>query len=217
MKIHSYAVSSASYRVRIALRLKQLSPTYVGCHLRKGEQHGPEFLSLNPFGLVPALEMDDGTVITQSMAIIEYLDETHPLPALLPKNPLDRARVRALSQSIACDIHPLNNLRVLLYLVRELKVGEDAKNAWYRHWIAQGFAALEHQLSSDKDTGTFCHGESVTLADICLVPQIYNARRFDVDLAPYPTLRRINEACLALDAFAAAAPESQPDAPPPSA
>lgn len=216
MKLYSFSLSAASYRVRIAVNLKGLSPTYVGRHLRKGEQRSPEFLEVNPYGLVPALELDDGTVIAQSMAIIEYLDEAYPATPLIPRDIVGRARVRAISQAIACDIHPLNNLRVLLYLVNDLKVSEELKNDWFRHWVTEGFAALESDLAGSKAAGAFCHSDSVTMADICLVSQIYSALRFGVDLGPYPTLRRINDSCLALDAFKAAAPDKQPDAPPSS-
>ena len=177
-----------------------------------GNQRAQDYLALNPQGLVPALELDDHRVLTQSLAIIEYLDETHREPPLLPAAAAARARVRAIALAIACEIHPLNNLRVLNYLIGTLGVAEEQKNGWYRYWIDVGFEALERQLDRDNDTGTFCHGETPTLADICLVPQLANARRFKIDLTPYPTLTRIEASCNALDAFARAAPARQPDA-----
>ncbi len=217
MKLYSYFRSSASYRVRIALNLKGLPYEVVPVHLLKngGEQFSPEYKALNPDALVPALidESANGSAaLTQSLAIIEYLDEVHPMPPLLPQRATDKAYVRSIALSIACDIHPLNNLRVLRYLVRELKVGEEAKNAWYRHWCEQGLMALETTLARDKRVGAFCYGDAPTLADCCLVPQIANAQRLHCDLSAMPTLMRINTACLALDAFANAAPARQPDA-----
>ena len=211
MKLYSYFRSSAAYRVRIALNLKGLRYEYVGVHLRKGEQRADSYRLINPLALVPALADDRGT-FTQSLAIIEYLEERYPQPPLLPEAPEARARVRAIALAIACEIHPLDNLRVLQYLTRTLGVGEDAKNAWYRHWIDLGLSALEAQLATDAATGAFCHGATPTLADVCLVPQLANARRFEIPLEAYPTLLRIESACNALPAFAAAAPERQPDA-----
>ncbi|GAB3429874.1 maleylacetoacetate isomerase [Massilia solisilvae] len=213
MKLHTYYRSSASYRVRIAMNLKGLHATEAYVHLSRngGEQFGPAFDALNPQHLLPVLE-DDGLVLTQSLAIVEYLDETHPGIALLPADARGRARVRALSQAIACDIHPINNLRVLKYLGGELGVTDEQKNAWYRHWVALGFGALERQLAHDGGAGLFCHGDTPTMADCCLVPQLYNARRFGCDLAPYPTLVAIGERCEALAAFEKARPEAQPDA-----
>ncbi len=213
MKLYSYFRSSASYRVRIALNLKQLPYEYVGVHLLRsgGEQLSDTYRSLNPDALVPTL-VDDGAVLQQSLAIVEYLEETHPAPPLLPSAPADRAYVRAIALQIACEIHPLDNLRVLKYLKHELGVDEDAKNAWYRHWVEQGFASLEARLSTDSRTGRCAFGDTPTLADICLAPQVFNAQRFDVDLTPYPTIRRINEHLGTLEAFAAAAPGRQPDA-----
>lgn len=217
MQLYSYFRSSASYRVRIALNLKGLSFETVPVHLLRngGEQLTPEYRKLNADGLVPVL-IDDGdaepAVLAQSLAIIEYLEEKYPQPALLPGNPVDRAYVRSLALSIACDIHPLNNLRVLRYLVRNLKVSEEDKNAWYRHWCEQGLAALENTLASAGRAGQFCFGDTPGLADCCLVPQIANAQRLECDLSNLPTIMRINEACLALEAFATAAPERQPDA-----
>ncbi|MGV3653172.1 MAG: maleylacetoacetate isomerase [Noviherbaspirillum sp.] len=218
MKLYSYFRSSAAYRVRIALNLKGLAYDTVPIHLLNGggEQFSPEYRKLNPEALVPALIDEslpaDGNVLTQSLAIIEYLEETHPQPPLLPADAAGRAHVRSLALAIACDIHPLNNLRVLRYLVRNLKVSEDDKNAWYRHWVEQGLGALETRLAADRRTGKFCFGDTPGLADCCLVPQIFNAQRLNCDLSGMPTLLRINDACSALDAFAAAAPGVQPDA-----
>ena len=213
MRLYDYFRSSAAYRVRIALNLKGIRPderTFV--HLRMGSQRGHDYLALNPQGLVPALALDDGAVLTQSLAIVEYLDETHPEPPLLPADPVERARVRAIALSIACDIHPLNNLRVLNYLIGTLGISREQKDGWYRYWIDVGFEALEKSLARDRATGRFCHGDAPTLADVCLVPQLANARRFEIDLSPYPTLIRIESACQALPAFADAAPARQPDA-----
>jgi len=213
VELYDYFRSSAAYRVRIALNLKGVVPderTFV--HLRMGNQRAQDYLALNPQGLVPALALDDGLVLTQSLAIIEYLDETHPDPPLLPVAPPSRARVRAIALAIACEIHPLNNLRVLNYLIGTLGVAREQKDGWYKYWVDVGFEALEKKLAQERETGVFCHGNEPTLADVCLVPQIANARRFGIDLSPYPTLTRIEAACLALPAFAAAAPERQPDA-----
>jgi len=217
VKLYSYFRSSASYRVRIALNLKSLAYEVVPIHLLRngGEQFAPEYRKLNPDALVPALIDDtasDAAALTQSVAIIEYLEEMYPQTPLLPPTALDRAYVRGIALSIACDIHPLNNLRVLRYLVRQMKVDEEAKNAWYRHWCEQGLASIETLLASDRRTGTFCFGETPSLADCCLVPQVANAQRFGCDMSRLPTVMRINEACLALDAFANAAPGRQPDA-----
>jgi maleylpyruvate isomerase len=213
VRLYDYFRSSAAYRVRISLNLKGIatsSRTFV--HLRMGSQRAQDYLALNPQGLVPALELGDGRVLTQSLAIIEYLDETHPTPPLLPKDAASRARVRAIALGIACEIHPLNNLRVLNYLTGTLGIAEAQKNGWYKYWIDVGFEALERQLARDDATGTFCHGETPTIADICLVPQLANARRFKIDVSPYATLVRIEAACQALPAFAQAAPAHQPDA-----
>jgi maleylacetoacetate isomerase len=213
MRLYDYFRSSAAYRLRIALNVKGIVPderTYV--HLRIGSQRAQDYLALNPQGLVPALELDDGSVLVQSLAIIEYLDETRPEPPLLPPDPVARARVRAIALSIACEIHPLNNLRVLNYLIGTLGVSREQKDGWYRYWIDVGFEALEKTLARDGATGRFCHGDAPTLADVCLVPQMANARRFEIDLSPYPTLIRIESACNALPAFAQAAPARQPDA-----
>lgn len=210
--LYGYFRSSAAYRVRIALNLKDLAYDQAPVNLVKGEQRGGDFLAHNPQGLVPLLVTDDGVRLTQSLAICEYLEELHPTPALLPEAPAERARVRALAQLVACDIHPLDNLRVLKYLVHELKVDDEAKLAWYRHWIVQGFDALETMLSREAGSGDFCHGDTPSLADVCLVPQAFNAERFECDLSPYPRIRRIVDNCRALEAFRRAAPDAQPDA-----
>ena len=210
MKLYSYFRSSASFRVRIALNLKGLPYDYEAVHLVRGEQRKAPFAALSADGLVPLLE-DGSERLSQSMAIIEYLDETHPQPPLLPADPLGRARVRALAQTIACEIHPLNNLRVLKYLVRELKVDEEAKNTWYRHWVREGLAAFERQLERGP-AGAFCHGDAPTLADCCLVPQIFNARRLDCDLDGLPRTMAAFDACMRLDAFERAQPSRCPDA-----
>lgn len=213
LQLYTYFRSSASYRVRIALHLKGLPFESVPVHLLKdgGMQHSDTYQRINPARLVPTLA-DDGHAVTQSLAIMEYLEETHPTPALLPADALGRARVRALAQTIACEIHPLNNLRVLQYLQHDLKVDESTKADWYRHWITLGFTALEAMLANSPDTGTFCHGNTPGLADCCLVPQVANSRRFATPLEAFPTIRRIEEACLALPAFQRAAPALQPDA-----
>ncbi|EWG99715.1 maleylacetoacetate isomerase [Halomonas sp. BC04] len=210
--LYGYFRSSAAYRVRIALNLKGLAYDQGLVNLVKGEQRGQENLARNPQGLVPVLKTDDGTQLTQSLAICEYLEERYPEPPLLPIDPADRARVRALAQLVACEIHPLNNLKVLKYLVHELKLDEEAKLAWYRHWITEGFTALEAMLAREAGTGDFCHGDTPTLADLCLVPQVFNAERFECDLSAYPRIRRITNNCRALDAFHRASPGEQPDA-----
>ena len=212
MKLYDYFRSSAAYRVRIALNLKGLAPERMFVHLRKGAQRTDDYLALNPQGLVPALVTDAGDVLTQSLAIIEWLDDRQPEPPLLPADADGRARVRSIALAIACDIHPLNNLRVLQYLTGTLGVSEAQKDGWYRYWCDTGLEALETELARDPRTGRFCHGDAPTLADVCLVPQLANARRFNVDVAAYPTLTRIEAACGELAAFAAAAPARQPDA-----
>lgn len=209
--LHNYFRSSTSYRVRIALALKGVDYSYAAYHLRKGEQRSQAYLALNPQGLVPALEWPDGQVQTQSLAIIEYLDETFPAPPLLPADAAGRARVRSLAQIVALDIHPINNLRVLAYLKTHFGADDTAQADWFRHWVGEGFTALERRLATEPQTGAFCHGDGVTLADICLAAQIVNNRRFGVDMTPYPTIRRIAEACFALEAFQTAAPDRQPD------
>ena len=214
MKLHNYFRSSASFRVRIALALKQLDYEYVSVHLLQGggQQFAAAFKAINPAALVPVLEEDDGTVLTQSLAIIEYLDETRPQPALLPPDAVGRARVRALALAIACEIHPLNNLRVLAYLGNTLGVTEAQRNAWYCHWVETGLATVEAMLAGDTRTGACCHGDTPTLADICLVPQIFNAQRFKAKLDHVPTVMRIHQHCLTLPAFAQSVPALQPDA-----
>jgi maleylpyruvate isomerase len=211
VKLYGFWRSSAAYRVRIALNLKGLDAEQSFVHLRKGEQRAPDFLTLNPQGLVPAL-IEGDRAFTQSLAIVEYLEETHPAPAFLPKDAMARARVRALALAIACDIHPLNNLRVLVYLKRDMKQEQATIDEWYRHWVREGFTGIEQMLATSKETGKFCHGDAPGLADICLVPQIYNAQRLACDLATYPTIMRIHAACQALAAFQKAAPEKQGDA-----
>jgi maleylpyruvate isomerase len=213
MKLHTYFRSSAAYRVRIALNLKGLQAEMAPHHLLRGggEHLQDAYRAINPQAMVPALE-DDGVLLTQSLAIIEYLDEQHRAPPLLPADAAGRARVRSLALAIACDIHPLANLRVLRYLVHTLGVTEEVKNAWSVHWVEEGLAALETQLARSPATGVFCHGDAPTLADCCLVPQVFNARRVNVDMAPYPTIVRIDAACSALPAFAQAHPSRQVDA-----
>jgi maleylpyruvate isomerase len=213
MKLYSYFRSSAAYRVRIALNLKGLDYEYAPVHLLRdgGQQLKPEYRELNPDGIVPTL-VDGDDVLTQSLAIIEYLEETHPEPALLPRNPIDRAFVRSVALQVACEIHPVDNLRVLKYLKHELKVADEVKDAWYKHWIDSGFAALEKRLARDKRVGSLTFGDTPTIADLCIVPQVFNAQRFNIDLTPYPTIARIAEAANQLDAFAKAAPAQQPDA-----
>ncbi len=211
MKLYGYFRSSAAFRVRIALNLKKLNYESAFIHLRRGDQRQPGFLDINPQGLVPALEVDD-TLLIQSLPIIEYLDETYPEPPLLPSDAKGRARVRALAAMVACDIHPINNLRVLRYLLRPLGQDEAAVETWYNHWIAEGFGALERLLAEGDRTGRFCHGDTPGLADIVLVPQVFNANRYpSLDLTPYPTIVRIYQTCLGIDAFAAAHPDRQPD------
>ncbi|NBQ90272.1 MAG: maleylacetoacetate isomerase [Betaproteobacteria bacterium] len=212
MELFNYYRSSASYRVRIALALKGLDYTYTAVHLARGEQLKESYASVSATRLVPTLREDDGTLLTQSLAIIEYLDETHPQPALLPADARGRARARALAYDIACEIHPINNLRVLRYLSADLKVSEDDKNRWYRHWVETGLAAVERQLADHPATGRYCHGDAPTIADITLVPQIFNARRFDCRLDHVPTVMRIFEQCMTQDAFNQTQPAACPDA-----
>ena len=216
LTLHTYWRSSAAYRVRIALNLKGLEHELVPVHLVRdgGEQHAEAYRKVNPQGLVPALQHGQ-RIVRQSMAISEYLDDTFADVPLLPATARDRARVRGLAQIIACDVHPLGNLRVLQYLEREFKATAEQREAWIRHWMALGLASVEALLAADPATGDFCEGERPGFADCLLLPQLYNARRFGLDLEPYPTVRRIEASCLALDAFKRAAPEAQPDAPPP--
>jgi maleylacetoacetate isomerase len=217
MKLYGYFRSSASYRVRIALNLKGLDAEHVSVHLVRngGEQFSESFRALNSDALVPALVDNDESeeiVLSQSLAIIEYLEEKYPQNALLPVGLADRAHVRSIALSIACEIHPLNNLRVLKYLSNTFGVSEEQKNAWYRHWCVAGLTALEQRLAADKRTGDFCFGNTPSLADCCLAPQIFNAQRFDCDLSGMPTLMRINQHCLSLAAFVKAMPMNQADA-----
>ncbi|MBE0549676.1 MAG: maleylacetoacetate isomerase [Rubrivivax sp.] len=209
MELFNYYRSSASYRVRIALALKGLDYDYRPVHLAKNEQFQESYGAVSAARLVPILR-DGEHHLTQSLAIIEYLDETHPQPPLLPAAPAERARVRGLAMDIACEIHPLNNLRVLRYLVRDLKVSEDDKNRWYRHWVETGLEVVERQLAARP--GTYCHGETPTLADCVLVPQVFNARRFECRLDHLPQVMRVFEACMKLDAFELTRPEACPDA-----
>lgn len=211
MELYSYFRSSASFRVRIALALKGLAYDYVPVHLVKSEQLQPPFNTLSPSRLVPLLK-DGDALLGQSIAIVEYLDETHPAPPLLPADPLGRARVRAIALDIACEIHPLNNLRVLRYLVHDLKVSEDDKNRWYRHWVESGLEAVERQLAGNPATGRYCHGDTPTLADVLLVPQIFNAQRFECRLDHVPTVMRVFSECMRHEAFLAAQPSACPDA-----
>jgi len=214
-RLYSYFRSSAAYRVRIALALKGLAYETVPVHLLKdgGQHNASSYRSANPQRLVPALQpAEGGPVLAQSLAIMEYLDEAHPQPALLPADALGRARVRAIAQMVACEIHPLNNLRVLKYLTQELGVSGAQKDAWYAHWVALGLQAVEDTLAHSGDTGHFCHGDRPGLADCCLVPQVFNARRFNCALDAYPTITRIAAACGQLPAFQQAAPSAQPDA-----
>jgi maleylacetoacetate isomerase len=211
MKLYNYFRSSAAFRVRIALNLKGLSYDYVSKVLLKNEQRAADYLALNPQGLIPALEVD-GTVLSQSVAIIEYLNDLYPQPPLLPADPLARAQVRSMALAIACDIHPLNNLRVLNYLRQDLAQNDDGVNTWYRHWVSEGFRGLEQQVTKHSSARRHCFGDSLSLADVCLVPQMYNARRSKCDLTPFPALVAITTHLESLAAFDAARPEVQPDA-----
>jgi maleylpyruvate isomerase len=211
VKLHTYFRSSAAFRVRIALNLKQLPYEAAFVHLPKGQHRQPAFASINRQALLPVLE-DGPTVLNQSLAIMEYLEEKHPQPPLLPTDAASRARVRSLALLVACEIHPLNNLRTLTYLRKGLGQTEEQVANWYRHWIADGLAKLEAELTADNQTGTFSHGDSPTVADCCLVPQVFNAKRYESDLSLYPTLMRIFDACMKLQAFDRAQPSKQPDA-----
>ena len=218
MKLYNYFRSSASFRVRIALELKGLAYEYIPVHLARGDHKLPNYTGLSPEGLVPMLEVG-GVRLSQSLAIIDYLDETHPAPPLLPPDALGRAQVRALAQLIACEIHPLNNLRVLKYLVKDLKVGDESKNTWYRHWVREGLESFERQLQANAalrvqaqlPASVHCHGDSPTVADCCLVPQIFNGRRFDVSFEGLTLTMAAFEASMALPAFQRASPENCPD------
>ena len=211
MQLYNYHRSSASFRVRIALALKGLAYDYLPVHLVRHEQFGADYAARSAQRLVPLL-VDGDRSFSQSLAIIEYLDETHPEPPLLPADAIGRARVRSLALDIACEIHPLNNLRVLRYLVKDLGVSEDAKNAWYRHWVEGGLEVVERRLAGEPQTGRYCHGDTPGLADCLLVPQIFNAQRFDCRLDDLPHVMRIFESCMALPAFQAAQPSACPDA-----
>lgn len=215
LRLYTYWRSSAAWRVRIGLNLKGLTAQQIPVHLLAGEQRGEDYRQIHPQGLVPALQHGDRR-IQQSLAILEYLDETFPDPPLLPATARDRARVRALAQVIACDMHPLGNLRVLQYLEREFAASSRQREEWVRHWLGLGFAALEAMLADHPSTGSYCQGDTPGLADCLLVPQLYNARRYGLELSAYPSVLRVEANCLALDAFLRAAPEAQPDAAPPA-
>ena len=212
MKLIGYFRSSAAFRVRIALNLKGIVVEHASRHLRKGEHTAPDYVAINPQKLVPALVLDSGQVLTQSLAILEYLEETHPAPPLLPKDPVDRARVRSLALIPTADIHPIQNLRVMNYLREKYEQTEEGAFAWSRHWVETGFDAYEASVAKDPKTGAFSHGDQPTMADLCLVPQVFNAGRFKVDMARYPTIRRIYDTCMKHPAFDAAQPAKQPDA-----
>ncbi len=211
MRLYTFFRSSAAFRVRIALNLKGLSYEPAFVHLAKGEHRKPEYGALNPQALVPTLE-DGGRLLTQSLAIVEYLEETHPAPPLLPKDPFARARARSLALLVACEIHPLNNLRTLTHLKKALGQSEGQVNAWYCHWIADGMAKLEAAMVKTPGTGKYSQGDAPGIADCCLVPQVFNAQRYKCDLAPYPTVTRVFHACMQLEAFDRAQPGKQPDA-----
>ncbi|BCG03651.1 maleylacetoacetate isomerase (plasmid) [Paraburkholderia sp. PGU19] len=213
MKLYSYFRSSASYRVRIALALKGLPYEYAAVHLLKGggQQLASVYRELNPDGLVPTLE-DGSQTLTQSLAIIEYLDEVYPDPPLLPSTPADRAYARSVALQVTCEIHPVNNLRVIQYMKKRLSISDEQKSEWYQHWIDVGFSSLEQRLSSERRVGDFVFGSTPTIADLCLVPQVWNARRFEIPLNRYPTISRLAANAMALDAFAQAEPSKQPDA-----
>ncbi len=211
--LYTYWRSSAAYRVRIALNLKGLAwkPAAVNLARGGGEHRLPGYREINPEGLVPTLRYGDQSV-SQSLAIMEFLEEQHPQPSLIPGDAVARSRIRALSMAVACDIHPLNNLRVMKYLKASCGQSDADVSRWYGHWIAEGFSRVEARLTGDGDSGRYCFGDTPTMADCCLVPQVYNAKRFECDLRPYPVIRRINDACLELDAFRNAEPSAQPDA-----
>jgi maleylacetoacetate isomerase len=210
MRVYGYFRSSAAYRCRIAFNLKGIAPEFTPVHLRKGVQRSPAFLKVNPQGLLPAVDAD-GQVLTQSLAIIEWLEETHPQPPLLPRDPFDRAHVRALALAVACDIHPLQNLRVLNYLKSDLAQDQASVDRWCRHWIEGGLAAYEATVAASGRSGAFSFGDSPTLADVCLVPQMFSAARFGADVSALTNLQRIWRTCEAHPAFAAAHPSRQPD------
>ncbi|MEM8855194.1 MAG: maleylacetoacetate isomerase [Pseudomonadota bacterium] len=211
LRLHGFFRSSTAFRVRAALNLKALSYAQTTYVLRQGEHRSEAYRALNPQGLVPTLETGEG-MLPQSLAILEWLDETYPTPPLLPDTAWARARVRSLSQMIALDVHPINNLRVLFYLRDHFGADEDAQAAWFRHWVREAFGPLDQRLANDAQTGRFCHGDAPGLADLCLAGQVVNNRRFGIDPAPYPTIARIFDACMALPAFVDAMPQNQPDA-----
>lgn len=214
MKFYGYWRSQATFRVRVAMHLKGIPPAEdEALDLAKGEQFNAAFLKVNPQAVVPALVTDGGAVLTQSMAILEYLEETHPTPPLLPADPIDRARVRALAMIPIADIHPLMVPRIRAFIERDLALGEAVRVRWTKHWVGVGLQALETMLANDPRTGRFCHGDTVTLADLCLAGQVIGALNSDCDVAPYPTVRRIHEQCMAMEAFAASHPRKRPDAP----
>ena len=214
MKLYGYWRSQATFRVRVAMNIKGIPPTEdEALDLAKGDQYKEAYKRVNPLAVVPALITDNGATLTQSMAIMEYLEETHPHPPLLPRDPLDRARVRALAMIPIAEIHPLMVPRVRSYVENDLKLGEAVRVEWTRHWVGIGLAAMESMLASDKRTGRFCHGDTLTMADICLAGQVIGAQNSDCDVKPYPIVVRIHEACMALDAFASAHPRKRPDAP----
>jgi maleylacetoacetate isomerase len=212
MHLYGYYRSSSSYRLRIALNLKGLTPEQSFIHLRKGDQFGEDYVKLNPQQQVPTLITDGGDALVQSPAILEWLEETYPEPPLLPADPIDRQRVRAIAAAVGCDIHPLGNLRVLKYVRDEFGQDEAGSFAWARHWVELGFTGIEAMLAGDGRTGRFCHGDAPTLADVYLVPQVFNSGRFGVDMGKFPTIARIHAACNEVEAFAKAAPGVQPDA-----
>jgi maleylacetoacetate isomerase len=212
MKLIGYFRSSAAFRVRIALELKGLKVEHSFRHLRKGEQRAPDYVAINPQKLVPVLVLDSGEILTQSMAILEYLEETHPTPPLLPEDPIGRARVRSLALIPTADIHPIQNLRVMAYLREKYEQSEEGTFEWSRHWIETGFDAYEASVAKDARTGAFSHGDQPSMADLCLVPQVFNAARFKVDMARYPTIQRLFDTCMKHPAFAAAQPSRQADA-----
>lgn len=210
--LHNYFRSSTSYRVRIALAMKGMKYEYVAHHLRLGGHRAEDFLSVNPQGLVPSMVWEDGTVVSQSLAILEFIDEMQPEPPLLPPDTHGRARVRMLSQMVGCDVHPVNNLRVLNELRNRFGADDEAIANWFRHWVVETFLPMEQLLSESRDTGRFCHGDAPGLADLCLVAQVANNSRFNVDMNPYPVINRIYAACMKIPAFVEAAPSNQPDA-----
>ena len=212
MKLIGYFRSSAAFRVRIALNLKGIAVEHAARHLRRGEQASPDYAALNPQKLVPALVLDSGEVLTQSLAIVEYLEETQPHPPLLPRDPVERARVRALALILSADVHPIQNLRVMAYLRERFGQTEESAFAWSRHWIETGFESYEATITRDPRTGAYSHGDAPGLADLCLVPQVFNAARFKVDMKRFPTIQRIFDTCMKHPAFDAAQPSRQPDA-----